>query len=61
MALSEETERNGENKPVPKIRKAHFYSTIHELPVQKAAEIPHCHSELDSESLQNKIPARWAE
>ncbi len=27
VALSEETESNGENKPAPKDRKAHFYST----------------------------------
>ena len=27
MALSEETESNGENKAAPKDRKAHFYST----------------------------------
>lgn len=29
MALSEETQRNGENKPAPKGREAHFYSTIY--------------------------------
>ena len=29
MALSEETESNGENKPAPKGREAHFYSTVY--------------------------------
>jgi len=28
VALSEETERKGENKPVPKIGKIYFYSTV---------------------------------
>ena len=28
MALSEETERKGENKPVAKIGKIYFYSTV---------------------------------
>jgi len=28
VALSEETERNGENKLAPKIRKAYFYSAV---------------------------------
>lgn len=28
MALPEETGRNGENKPAPKVRKAHIYSTM---------------------------------
>jgi len=28
VALPEETGRNGENKPAPKVREAHFYSTL---------------------------------
>lgn len=32
VALSEETGRNSENKPVPKAREAHFYSTMLFIP-----------------------------
>ncbi len=31
VALPEETGRNGENKPVPKVREAHFYSTMDKI------------------------------
>ena len=39
MVLSEETGRNGGDKPAPKVRKAHFYST-------KAIEISHNYMDL---------------
>ena len=53
MALSEETESNGENKPAPKGREAHFYSTgITQLKIWRATQV----EEIKHNSLQQSLP-----